>query len=221
MTTIALDRAQSACLATDIRALILAAAQRGSKTSKKAPVASAAPAKKTKATPAAVFKPGKPHKLSAAGHVEFMGIPETQLHSLFKDGRIIGLLMEHALAAQFSNISHVSDTGAPYDLFITDAQPGFQRHEHKVQTKANGARGADLAPSAQQGSKRHKQFVHKEFVARLMKQVDGVIVTDVRNFPEIVTRSFSKEDLSALGWPRYLSVDAVVPTAKKKAKAKK
>lgn len=159
-------------------------------------------------SPATVFKPGKTYSMSAAGNVEFMGVPPTILSHLFRDGRISGLLMEHALAAQFRNISVVSDKSAPYDLFITDAAPGAQRFECKVMT---GKKGADISPSAMKGSKR--AFNRKAFVKR-MRNIDGVIVIDITQFPKITLRSFSTADLYTLGYPRYLTVEQSVPTHK-------
>lgn len=175
---------------------------------RQAKVASLSARKKAK-SPAAVFKPGKAYRMSAAGNVEFMGVPPAILSHLFRDGRISGLLMEHALAAQFRNISVVSDKSAPYDLFITDAAPGAQRFECKVMT---GKKGADISPSAMKGTGR--RFNRKAFVKR-MRGIDGVIVVRVTNFPSIEVRSFSTEDLSAMRYPRYLTVDAVVPKTKR------
>lgn len=218
MQTISFDRTQTASITADIRALILNAAKRGAQAIAparqgrgKTPAAAPA-AKKAKARPAAQFKPGKLHKLSADGHVEFMGISTSILSHIFKDGRIAGLLFEHALVAQFRNLSIVSDKSAPYDLIMTDAAPGFQRFEHKVATEANNGK-ADLSPSALKGSGR--KYCRKKFIKR-MQAIDGVILTDITNFPEVRVRSFSKADLYLMGYPRHLTVDAVVPKSKKK-----
>lgn len=210
-------------VATDLVHAVFAATQRtGSGRRQTAARNRSGPATKPKGRkekPSATFKPGKIHEMSAAGSIEFMGIPPTVLDHILRDGRIVGLLLEHALAAVFRNLTVVSDKSAPYDLILTDAAPGAQRFEHKVITPTKGRRKADIAPSASKGFGR--KYSRKAFV-KWLRSIDGVIISDVREFPNRITvRSFSRDDLCAMGYPRYLAVDDKVPPDPKKARSKR
>ena len=155
--------------------------------------------------------PGKAYTMSAKGRVAFMNISETMLHDVLRDGRISGLLLQYALESEFRNVTAVSDGSAPYDLILSDDRSAT-RWEHKVAT--NGK--ASLIPSYMKGSQR--KFDAKAF-RKWIKSIDGVIVSDITAFPDIVVRAFSRDELEDMGFPTHIPA-AAVRTSKRSADKK-
>lgn len=145
--------------------------------------------------------PGKTYTMTAQNRATFMNVPSNALNAILSDGRVAGLLMELVLETEFRNVTVVSDKGAPFDLILSDHRSAT-RWEHKVAT--NGK--ADVAPSAMKGSGR--RFDKKEF-RRRMRNIDGVIITDVSAFPELTIRAFTRAELEAMDYPRILTADMI------------
>lgn len=111
------------------------------------------------------------------------GVPSNiVLDKVMSDGRVMGLLMEHILADQFSNLSYVGGCGT-HDLLMDD--------ELKIECKVSGGSSFDIAPSNMKGKGR--KFDDNEFVNRL-NILDGFICVYLGNAPRMHVYAIDIDD---------------------------
>jgi hypothetical protein len=100
------------------------------------------------------------------------GVPsDIVLGKVMSDGRVMGLLMEHILADQFSNLKYVGGCGT-HDLLMDEGL--------KIECKVSGSNSFNIAPSNMVGKGR--KFDDNEFVKRL-NILNGFICVYLGNAP--------------------------------------
>lgn len=125
-------------------------------------------------------------------------IEEQQIHDIFKDGRIFGLLAEPWIASKFKNMTKLNDGSAPYDFHMSVGKYGTLKIEHKIMNR-NGI--ADLVPSYMKGKGR--KFDRDDYES-FVDSVDGFAITSLSDMPLLATGIISSSVLADLGYPKQV-----------------
>lgn len=109
--------------------------------------------------------------LDLNGKILFGSIPLSILSKIYQDGRILGLIVEHLIDFEFSNIHRVSKESHPYD-FISD-------NGEKLECKT-AINKLDPYPSYMKGKGRvYDQQKHLDY----LKSIDGFILVTSLDLP--------------------------------------
>lgn len=160
------------------------------------------------------FDPGRVYTFDLSDSVRFMNIPTATLMDLFKDGRVLGLIMEYALAAEFTDLTVETSKAKHYDLFQSPRK-GVEKDtvktwEHKLMTTG----GANLAPSNMKGQNR--SFDRAKF-EKTVNSVTGYIITDARSFPKIKVFAVPSDVLASMAYPQFIrdgNIDEAIRASK-------
>lgn len=92
----------------------------------------------------------------------------------FTDGRRVSFLLERRLACEVMKGTLAASEGAGYDLLDIEGR--------KWEVRSISRGGIYFSPSYMVGSGRH--FKKKGFLKK-MEQIEGFIISDIENFPEV------------------------------------
>lgn len=141
-------------------------------------------------------------KTSLNGLINFGKIPNDKLNDAFNDGRILGLIMDHLIESEFSNITHTVDANGAKSTLQVEGNV-INRVECRVFSKG----GANLVPAIMQGGRRY--FVKSEY-ERWIDEIDGFIIVDKREFPTLnfvaVPTSVIQQNCTKLGKKEFDSI---------------
>lgn len=111
--------------------------------------------------------------LDLKGQILFGSIPLNILSKVYQDGRVLGLIVEHLIDFEFSNIHRVSKESHPYD-FISD-------NGEKLECKT-AINKLDPYPSYMKGKGRvYDQQKHLEY----LNSIDGFILVTSLELPNL------------------------------------
>lgn len=147
--------------------------------------------------------PGEIDSFNATGQFSFLGVPPNILAHYFQDGRFVGMLMDHVLAARYTNLSaHPKGNNTGFDLYQAPDKKSGSHTPLVWESKTWTKNGCDLAPSNMKGKGR--KFSAKTFKAGVQNLTGGFIVTDVRKFPEMRIFAVPSDVHAKMGHPRKL-----------------
>lgn len=131
------------------------------------------------------FRMGAKEFIDLTGRLQIGNIDIHDLEDmLFNDGRIMGIVAEHLLHAEFNNLIMPNSKTADYDLLIQE-QGAMKRIEVRCLTTKN--KHVDLVKSAMKGAGR-------SYCAQgqwdKMQNIDYVIAVDFKDGPLVYARGF-------------------------------
>lgn len=134
------------------------------------------------------------------GNLGFGPLKESDLESLFSDGRICGRMVEPLLPTIFNDLVCVIGGNSKFDL--TRISNG-KKQEVKTYTKSSGCK---LIPSSQIGKGR--KYSKSEFHKRA-QQMESYIIVDIREFPNINIISHSSNHI-LLNYSTGINIPATI-----------
>lgn len=118
------------------------------------------------------------------GTISYGNIPESQLYSLYKDGRVSGRLVEKLLSTIFCDLDLNPNTNGHYDLVHT-------KFGQSIEVRTVTARGTNTAPSYMIGKGR--KYNYEEHLEKV-KAISYFVLVDVTNTPLLLVGSFCDID---------------------------
>lgn len=118
----------------------------------------------------------------------------------FKDGRITGLLLEDLYDALFRNVTKSSDKSSEWDLFVVD---NHRSYHYQSKVISSGKSEFDLSPSYMKGKGR--KYIEKD-MHDIMRRLDGYVLTDISNFPDLVIYTLPAKPLYSFVGPKSAKI---------------